>query len=97
MRVTGGSRFAVPRDPRSALRFLAAPDSPVERDYACRTCQRDVLLFESANERVKVYLVHRHLPTAEPAPRLLLGAAEDGSVKVFIVARAMFHRPPRFP
>ena len=25
------------------------------------------------------------------------GAAEDGSVKVFIVARAIFHRPPRFP
>jgi len=25
------------------------------------------------------------------------GAAEDESVKVFIVARAMFHRPPRFP
>jgi len=25
------------------------------------------------------------------------GAAEDGSVKVFIVARATFHRPPRFP
>ena len=25
------------------------------------------------------------------------GAAEDGSLKVFIVARAMFHCPPRFP
>ena len=25
------------------------------------------------------------------------GAAEDGSVKAFIVARAIFHRPPRFP
>ena len=25
------------------------------------------------------------------------GAAEDGSAKVFIVARAIFHRPPRFP
>ena len=25
------------------------------------------------------------------------GAAEDGSVKVFIVAHAIFHRPPRFP
>jgi len=24
------------------------------------------------------------------------GAAEDGNVKVFIVARVMFHRPPRF-
>ena len=27
----------------------------------------------------------------------MLGAAEDGSVNVFIVARAIFHRPPRFP
>ena len=27
----------------------------------------------------------------------VLGAAEDGSAKVFIVARAIFHRPPRFP
>ena len=25
------------------------------------------------------------------------GAAEDGGVKVFIVARVIFHRPPRFP
>ena len=25
------------------------------------------------------------------------GAAEDGGVKVFIVAHVMFHRPPRFP
>ena len=25
------------------------------------------------------------------------GAAEDGSVKVFIVARVISHRPPRFP
>ena len=25
------------------------------------------------------------------------GAAEDGSVKVLIVARVIFHRPPRFP
>ena len=25
------------------------------------------------------------------------GAAEDRSVKVFIVARVMFHCPPRFP
>jgi len=25
------------------------------------------------------------------------GAAEDGSVKVFIVARVIFQRPPRFP
>ena len=25
------------------------------------------------------------------------GAAEDGSVKVFIVARVIFHRPPPFP
>jgi len=25
------------------------------------------------------------------------GAAEDGSVEVFIAARAIFHRPPRFP
>ena len=27
----------------------------------------------------------------------VLGAAEDGSAQVFIVARAIFHRPPRFP
>ena len=27
----------------------------------------------------------------------VLGAAEDGSVKVFIVARVIFHSPPRFP
>jgi len=27
----------------------------------------------------------------------LSGAAEDGSVKVFVVARVIFHRPPRFP
>ena len=27
----------------------------------------------------------------------VLGAAEDGSVKAFIVARDTFHRPPRFP
>jgi len=27
----------------------------------------------------------------------VVGAAEDGSVKVFIDARAIFHRPPRFP
>ena len=27
----------------------------------------------------------------------LSGAAEDGSVKVFILARVIFHRPPRFP
>ena len=27
----------------------------------------------------------------------VLGAAEDGSVKAFIVACAIFHRPPRFP
>ena len=25
------------------------------------------------------------------------GAAEDGSVKVFVLARAIFHRPPRLP
>jgi len=25
------------------------------------------------------------------------GAAEDGSVNLFIVARAIFHRPPHFP
>jgi len=25
------------------------------------------------------------------------GAAEDGSAKAFILARAIFHRPPRFP
>ena len=25
------------------------------------------------------------------------GAAEDESVKAFIAARVMFHRPPRFP
>ena len=25
------------------------------------------------------------------------GAAEDGSAKAFIVARVIFHRPPRFP
>ena len=27
----------------------------------------------------------------------VLGAAEDGSAKVFVVARVAFHRPPRFP
>jgi len=27
----------------------------------------------------------------------VLGAAEDGSVKVFIMERAIFHRPSRFP
>ena len=27
----------------------------------------------------------------------VLGAAEDGCVKVFVVKRVIFHRPPRFP
>jgi len=27
----------------------------------------------------------------------VLGAAEDGRVEVFIVTRAIFHRPPRCP
>ena len=27
----------------------------------------------------------------------VLGAAEEGSAKALIVARAIFHRPPRFP
>jgi hypothetical protein len=46
-------------------------------------------------ERGDVHRGTRHLTAAEPTPNTtedVLGAVEDGSVKVFIVARVIFQR-----